>query len=113
MPPLALLGVVHHSVMASTTRHVKHDTCGGYNKEPYDECGVGNDATGFNCIKNSTTAMSRALQVYGQKANKKIVYVLRSRTTTTTRAAWQSTNTGKNATCGRHASGVNRRLARV
>eukprot|EP00729_Bicosta_minor_P010193 gene10193-25212_t len=55
---------------------VKHDTCGGYNGEPYDECGVGNDASGFNCIKNSTSAMSKALQKYGQQANKKIVYYI-------------------------------------
>lgn len=47
-----------------------------YKGEPYDECGVGNDASGFNCIKNSTSAMSKALQKYGQQANKKIVYYI-------------------------------------
>ena len=52
---------------------VKHDTCGGYYHEPYDECGVGNDASGVNCIKASTTLMSQALSKYGAAANKTIV----------------------------------------
>ena len=55
---------------------VKHDTCGGYNGEPGDECGVGNDASGVNCIRASTTLMSKALQKYGGAAGRKIVYYI-------------------------------------
>ena len=41
---------------------VKHDTCGGMNGEPVDECGVGTARPGEpNCIKESTTRMAAAL----------------------------------------------------
>ena len=58
---------------------VKHDTCAGYNGEPANECGVGNlRADGFNCIKNSTTTMSKALKRYSAAATppRNVVYYI-------------------------------------
>jgi len=54
---------------------VKHDTCGGYNGEPANECGVG-VLGGGNCIKNSTMKMAAALKKYGALAGKEIVYYI-------------------------------------
>jgi hypothetical protein len=56
-------------------RQVKHDTCGGYNGEPANECGVG-VLGGGNCIRNSTTKMSAALKKYGAVVGKEIVYYI-------------------------------------
>eukprot|EP01051_Picozoa_sp_SAG22_P019673 SAG22_NODE_3708_length_1564_cov_1.243686_2_plen_80_part_00 len=53
---------------------MKHDTCGGYNGEPANECGVGT-LGGGNCIRNSTGKMAAALKKYAAAAGRsEIVY---------------------------------------